>query len=291
MRFVAMTRKPSKEAHPTWVLDVPLGHWAFRVGYWLSILCASVSLCETHAADLKPREWTVDGVRREALVYAPDTAKTKAAPLVFVWHGHGGTMRHSAFAFPFHIKWPEAIVVHPQGLPTVSAQVDPEGKQPGWQKQKGDQGDRDLRFFDVMLASLKTDYQVDGRNIFCAGYSNGGMMTFLLWSERPEAFRAFAPCACVALPAVPLNVPKPAFFLMGAADTLVKPEWMRMSVSRLKALNKCAETGQPWEVLGGMLYPSSVNAPLVVLSHPGGHAIPPGGKTDEMVRFFKENLN
>jgi len=26
----------------------------------------------------------------------------------------------------------------------------------------------------------------------------------------------------------------------------------------------------------------------VVLTHPGGHTIPQGGKTDEMVRFFKE---
>ena len=249
-----------------------------------------MALCETTAADLAPRAWTVDGVRREALVYAPGTAKTKAAPLVFVWHGHGGGMRHSALAFPFHTKWQEAIVVHPQGLPTPSALIDPEGKLSGWQQQRGEQGDRDLRFFDAMLNSLKEDYKVDEKNIFCAGYSNGGMMTFLLWSERPDTFRAFAPCACVALPAVPLTVPKPAFFLMGAADELVKPEWMRMSISRLKALNKCTEGGQPWEVLGGMLYSSPVHAPLVVLVHPGGHPIPPGGKTLEMVRFFKEQL-
>ncbi|MCL2104650.1 MAG: esterase [Kiritimatiellaeota bacterium] len=255
---------------------------------------AAMSLCLAAAcvaADLTPREWTVNGVKREALVYAPNTAKTTAAPIVFMWHGHGGTMRHSAWAFPIHAKWKEAIVVHPQGLPTPSPLVDPEGKRPGWQQKRGEQDDRDLRFFDTMLASLKTEYKVDDKNIFCTGYSNGGMMTFLLWSERPGTFRAFAPCACVALPGVPLTVPKPAFFLMGEKDELVKPEWMRMSVSRLKTLNRCGEgEGKPWGTPRATLFPSSANAPLVVLTHPGGHTIPPGGKTEEIVRFFKESI-
>ena len=240
------------------------------------------------AAGIGPREWTVDGVRREALVYVPDTAKTTAAPVVFVWHGHGGGMRQSAWSFPIHTQWPEAIVVHPHGLPTPSLLVDPEGKKPGWQQKKGEQGDRDLRFFDAMLASLKEECKVDEKNIFCAGYSNGGMMTFLLWSERPGVFRAFAPCACVSLPAVPLTVPKPALFLMGEADELVKPEWMRASVTRLKTLNKCAPEGTPWGPPGATLFPSSADAPLVVITHPGGHMIPQGGKTAELIKFFRQ---
>ena len=253
-----------------------------------AILVAAL-LTTAQAADLKPREWMVDGVKREAFVYVPDTAKTNAAPLVFVWHGHGGGMRHSAFAFPFHAKWPEAIVVHPQGLPTPSKLVDPQGKKSGWQQRKGEQGDRDIKFFDAMLKSLKEEYKVDEQNIFCSGYSNGGMMTFLLWSVYPETFRAFAPCACVALPGVPLTVPRPAFFLMGEKDELVKPEWMRMSIVRLKALNKCEEGGTPWAP-NTVLFPSPINAPLVVLTHLNGHAIPQGGKTDELVKFFKEQL-
>ena len=251
---------------------------ALVVGVWGAV---------AHGAGLVLREWTVDGVKREAMVYVPDTAKTTAAPLVFVWHGHGGGMRHSAQAFPFHVKWPEAIVVHPQGLPTPSPLVDPDGKKSGWQQKRGEQGDRDIKFFDAMLNSLKADYTVDARNIFCAGYSNGGMMTFLLWSVYPETFCAFAPCACVALPSVPLTVPKPVFFMMGEADALVKPEWMRTTVTRLKTLNTCAAEGTLWAP-GATRYASSAAAPLVVLTHPGGHTIPPSGKTEEMVRFFKE---
>jgi len=180
-------------------------------------------------------------------------------------------------------------VVHPQGLPTPSLLVDPEGKKSGWQQKRGEQGDRDIRFFDAMLKSLKEEYKVDERSIFCAGYSNGGMMTFLLWSVYPETFRAFAPCACVSLPVVQLSVPKPAFFLMGETDTVVKPEWMRETAARLRRLNKCEDAGKPWSP-DTVLYPSPVNAPLAVLTHSGGHTITLGGKVDDIVRFFKEQL-
>ena len=53
-------------------------------------------LAPAFAAEPERRTWTVDSVEREALVYVPaeatrDAAKSKSAPLVFVFHGHGGT--------------------------------------------------------------------------------------------------------------------------------------------------------------------------------------------------------
>jgi len=48
------------------------------------------------AGELERREWTVEGVVREALVYAPPQAKTNATPAVFVFHGYGGNMRDIA---------------------------------------------------------------------------------------------------------------------------------------------------------------------------------------------------
>ena len=252
---------------------------------WFSCVCITAIYGDT----LRLREWMVDGIKREALVYIPGAANSKDVPLVFVWHGHGGTMRHSARTFDIHNKWPEVIVVYPQGLPAPGVKTDPEGKRPGWQQRHGMQGDRDIRFFDAMLKTLKEEYPVDVRNIFCTGYSNGGMMTFLLWSVYPGTFRAFAPMACVSLPAVPLSVPKPAFFLMGTEDELVNPELMRMTIKRLKRLNMNAEQGTPW-TQEAMLYTSPVGAPLIVLTHPGRHQIPPGGKTEELVRFFREQL-
>ena len=144
----------------------------------LLLLCGPSLL---RAADAPQRmTWTVDGVEREALVYVPAAAKNTATPVVFAFHGHGGTMQFAARRYAFHKLWPEAIAVYPQGLKTPGRLVDLEGKLPGWQGKAGDQNDRDLKFFDAMLASLKRDYQIDERRIYSMGHSNGGGFTYLL---------------------------------------------------------------------------------------------------------------
>ena len=87
-------------------------------------------------------------------------------PVVFAFHGHGGSMQNAARSFGFHTLWPEAVVVYPQGLNTPDRLTDPEGKKPGWQSAAGDQGDRDLKFFDAVLKNLRQDYKVDSRRIY-----------------------------------------------------------------------------------------------------------------------------
>src|SRR5690348_11368207 len=61
------------------------------------------------------RQWTVDGVPREVTLYVPDSAKTQPTPVVFAFHGHGGTAEKFARTLKLHEVWPEAIVVYPQG--------------------------------------------------------------------------------------------------------------------------------------------------------------------------------
>ena len=119
------------------------------------VLLSFVCLVQTmEAADLERRTWNVHGVTREALVSLPAGAVARGgSSLVFAFHGHGGTMVQASRSFPLHQFWPDAIVVYPQGLPTPGALTDLEGKRPGWQGMAGGQGDRDLKFFDVMLAS------------------------------------------------------------------------------------------------------------------------------------------
>lgn len=77
------------------------------------------------AGDPERVEWTVDGTRREALAAV---GSAEAPPLVFVFHGHGGTMRQAARSFALEKQWPEAVVVYPQGLPTPGRLSDPEGR-------------------------------------------------------------------------------------------------------------------------------------------------------------------
>lgn len=73
----------------------------------------------SQAADtLTRREWNVDGVVREALICVPPEAKSEATPIVFAYHGHGGSIHNAARTFGYHTLWPEAMVVYLQGLPT-----------------------------------------------------------------------------------------------------------------------------------------------------------------------------
>ena len=62
---------------------------------------------------LQRREFLIDGVKREAVLYAPATAKSAPSPVIFGFHGHGGNMNSSAKQYHFHTLWPEAIVIYP----------------------------------------------------------------------------------------------------------------------------------------------------------------------------------
>jgi polyhydroxybutyrate depolymerase len=233
-----------------------------------------------------PREWTVDGVVREALVYAPANARTVPAPVVFVFHGHGGNMHNTVRTFGIHTRWPEAIVVYPQGLKTPGRLTDPEGKKPGWQHGTGAQGDRDLKFFDAMLESLKKDYKVNDKRIFSTGHSNGGGFTYLLWAARGDKFAAFAPSAAACTFTTKLK-PKPVIHFAGETDPLVKFAWQKNTIDALLKLNQCGE-GQPWDgVTLCTLYPSKISAPVVTFIHPGNHKFHEDSPA-VMVKFFKE---
>lgn len=215
------------------------------------------------------RTWVVEGVTREALVHAPASAKTGPAPVIFAFHGHGGTMANSARVSPFHRLWPEAIVVYPQGLNTPGRLTDPEGKKPGWQHGVGAQGDRDLKFFDTMVASLRAEYRVDDRRIYATGHSNGGGFTYLLWAARGELLAAVAPSAAAPERQLARLKPKPVLHVAGEKDALVKFEWQVQTIEALKKLNACGP-GVPWEKVG-TLYPSKRDTPVVTVIHPGAH--------------------
>jgi polyhydroxybutyrate depolymerase len=238
---------------------------------------------------LARREWTVEGVTREALVAAPAAAKTTPTPVVFAFHGHGGSMRNAARSFGYEKLWPEAIVVYMQGLNTPGRLTDPDGKRPGWQHSIGDQNDRDLRFFDAVLASLKSDYKVDERRIYSTGHSNGGGFTYLLWAARGDVFAAMAPSSAAAVRTLKDLKPKPVLHVAGEQDPVVKYEWQKATMEALRRLNACDEWGSTWErEKWCTLYPSKTNTPVVTFIHPGDHAFakeaPP-----VIVKFFKQH--
>lgn len=244
------------------------------------------------SAEVTPREWTVDGVKREALVFAPTVTSDKPSPLIFGFHGHGGTIGHAARTYRYQTLWPEAIVVYMQGLKTPGRLTDPEGKRSGWQAGPGAQDDRDLKFFDAVLASIKKEFTVDDARIYATGHSNGGGFTYLLWQERGDIFAAMAPSAAAALRSDAGKMkPKPILHVAGDNDPLVKYAWQKLMIAEVKKLNGCTEAGVPWQSsheLKGTKFESSKGAPLVTLIHSGEHKF-----LDEtpplIVKFFQEH--
>ena len=248
-------------------------------------LLAAILLAQ--ASTPERMEWKIDDVAREALVCAPSKPGDGPPPLVFAFHGHGGTMRHSVRSFAIHDHWPEAVVIYPQGLPTPGQLSDPEGKKPGWQHWPGDQGDRDLKFFDGLVASMKEKHMIDEKRIYATGHSNGGTFTYLLWAVRGEQLAAVAPSAAAGARGLRNAKPLPALHVIGEKDPLVTPTMQEKAIAGIKLLNGCEATGTDW-AKGCLLYASSKEAPVVIFTHPGDHKYP-AEAPPLIVKFFKEH--
>lgn len=239
------------------------------------------------AAEPMRHEWVIEGVKREGLVHVPAAAKTQPSPVVFAFHGHGGNMHNATRMFPIHERWPEAIVVFLQGLNTPGRLTDPKGKKPGWQSTSGILGDRDLKLFDVVLASLRADYRVDDKRIYATGHSNGGGFTYLLWAERGDVFAAMAPSASTATRSRSSLKPKPVLHIAGENDPLVKYAWQQATIQALLKMNECS-AGVAWDKDPNCtLHPSATGNPVVTAIHPGDHSFPKKAP-EVIVKFFKK---
>ncbi|WP_231425954.1 PHB depolymerase family esterase [Pedobacter sp. Leaf250] len=260
---------------------------SFKTTLVLMIVLFTVILkvSSQETTDSRLKQWTVNGVLREAMIYIPNTAKTKPTSVVFAFHGHGGTMINLMRNRNFERLWPEAIIVYPQGLNTPGQLTDPAGKLPGWQNRSGDMDDRDLNFFDTMLKSLHHDYEIDDSRIYATGHSNGGGFTYLLWATRGEKFAAFAPSATVAGKNANLLKPKPAMHIIGENDPLVKPKWQIFTYQQIMKLNSCEKQGENYAE-NATIYQSKTGNPFVLYQHKGNHKYPQ--EADEVViKFFK----
>lgn len=236
-------------------------------------LLLSVSTAEEKVYD-------VAGVQREATIIAPSRS-TPNPPLIFGFHGHGGNRRNAARSFRLEQLWPEAIVVYMQGLPTPGM-TDPNGEKNGWQQNAGEQGDRDLAFFDTVLEDVSSRFRVAPSRTFSMGHSNGGRFSYLLWSKRGDKFAAFGPSASpVGL--MPIE-PKPAFIMAGETDEVVRFASQQRSINRVLRIDGHRGDGKK---IAEYTTRYDGATPVITYVHPDGHRF-----TSEampmMITFFRE---
>ena len=237
------------------------------------------------------QSWTIDGVKRTALVRVPKDAKGPL-PVVFCWHGHGGRAAQAAGRWGYDQADTTSILVFPQGLPTVSPLVDKEGRMPGWQTALGGEGDRDVKLFDAMLADLRKSQAVDDRRIYSMGHSNGAAFSYLLWQARPTVLAAIGSVAGSLRGDVKELSPLPVIHVAGENDPLVKFAWQQATFAAVRRFNHCVDTAKPWAkegVLEASLFESDRGAPLVTALHAGGHEYAKGS-SELIARFFKAQV-
>ena len=234
--------------------------------------------------------WTVDGSQRQAIVFAPaPTISNMKHPLVFGFHGHGGNMQGISQLMHIQTLWPEAIVVYPQGLNSPRP-IDPPGNSPGWQYEanqaRGNVGNRDLDFFDAMVAAMKQKFSVDDKRIYTTGFSAGGMFSYLLWAERGKTIAAIGEVAGRLWDTEHLTEPRALLAIAGQLDTTDPYALQQQSVETAKQVDNATGAGQSCGPNCTFYGSPTTQTPVKTIFHPGAHVYPPWA-TAEIVKFLE----
>lgn len=247
------------------------------------MLSCTIAYLALVAAPVGSTEWTFDieGKTRLATVYMPSGSGPH--PVVFAFHGHGGNRRNAARTFQIHELWPESIAIYMQGIP-ISGKTDPEGVRNGWQKNPGEVGDRDLKFFDAVYKRVVDEAKGDKKRVFACGHSNGGRFTYVLWAERAEKFAAFGPSASPGTLLIRRMEPKPAFVIAGEKDQLVSFASQELTIDAIKRMNGI--TAEPSKKDGYLSIFKGKEAELRTYIYPGDHTYPRAANP-MLVDFFK----
>ncbi|HSS21691.1 MAG TPA: hypothetical protein VLL54_16580 [Pyrinomonadaceae bacterium] len=233
--------------------------------------------------------WTVGAQQRQAIVFAPaPTISNVEHPLVFCFHGHGGNMQGMSQLMHLQTLWPEAIVVYPQGLISPRP-MDPPGNATGWQYEanqtRGNVGNRDLDFFDAMVATMKQTYAVDEKRIYATGFSLGGVFSYLLWAERSKTIAAVGEVAGRLSDSEHLTEPRAFLAIAGRQDTTDPFAVQVQSIEKARAVDSATAPGQPCGP-NCTLYASTTQTPVKTIIHPGAHVYPPWASA-QIVTFLQ----
>ena len=169
---------------------------------------------------------TIDSgsLTREYILHIPPSyTGAEAMPLVFNWHGLGGTNSGQQLNSELPAKADEAgfIVVAPQGL----------GENSHHNFTKAAAGADDVAFTGDMLDKLEAELCIDAARVFSTGLSNGAQMSTRLACNLSERIAAVAPVAGAYYPPFTPSFPeepgcvstRPAAFIAfhGTADTII----------------------------------------------------------------------
>lgn len=126
----------------------------------------------------------VKGIDRTYDWFVPDAHDGRhPIPLVFVYHGGGGTGAEVRASFKLEEQaGGKALFVYPDA--TTAAKE--------WDLERGGESNADMIFFDQILESISNTYCIDTNRVFVAGVSNGAFFANQLGCIRGGSIRAIA---------------------------------------------------------------------------------------------------
>lgn len=126
---------------------------------------------------------TVNGQSRTYDVFVPENASA-ALPLVFVFHGDGGTGANIRSSFKLEEAANGGAIF-----------VYPDGRNKTWDLDTKASDNADYALVDAVIGAVAQNYCVDATRVFATGYSRGGFFTNQLGCFRGNLLRAIAPHA------------------------------------------------------------------------------------------------
>ena len=189
---------------------------------------------------------TVFGKPRSYTLVVPAGYDAKISePLIYVLHGHGGSgaQARSSFAIE-NAAGGHGLFVYPEAPG-------------GWDLDSETGKNRDVAFFDAILAQVQSSYCIDLHRVFVAGFSNGAYMANQLACRRGDRIRAVAthsgggPYDSSAGAKyddhgmlVCSGKPVAALVIHGTADGTVAPAEGDKSIAQWTAANHCSAPAQ-----------------------------------------------
>lgn len=229
----------------------------------------------------------VDSVTRQFLVRLPaDYDNRQPHPVVFGFHGFTGRASGEEVVAQLSTHWPEAIGVYGEGLPRTIEAFGSIVAQ-GWQLYAGEFEDRDVHFFDAMLAFVTSGYCINPRRIYVTGHSNGAFFSHVLGCLRGDVVAGIGPMAGGAL-SCPGDTPVAVIISHGTTDGIVPFSLGRSARDLWIARNGCTTERTPY---AGRceINPDCLDDRQVAFCAFTGSHVPDPEFPANMFRFFREH--
>lgn len=204
--------------------DLPLDGSTFGAVQWDTRGDTVPKSCDTGTVEELPRiedcPALVDGAntgfpsgglqRSFEVVLPPNYDDTTPYPLVFLFHGFGGSSGDMLAS---------GVIPYANDVILISPQGEDLGDTTGWDAFSDPRTNTDLVLFDDLVTCASESFAVDPERIHVTGMSNGGLMTGYLSANRADVIASIAPMSGgVGVEPVASSHKLPALVIWGGED-------------------------------------------------------------------------